>query len=287
MTLPGDRRLARSHLERAYELDPSLRPDQQPSSSGALDAATEESIIARALRAVRTAAAPRRATKRTPPMFDSNKLFQLRPGDPGYREPRSRRHALDATEPDGAREHLEHARRHVSLVADGNAELDVERLRGYLDRALEALGEEPEGEDDREDGRLHKDQVTDPVGHGGPPTIRRGHEEEGADTEEDDEREFGPRLGDRRRARDEEELGETPAVSAVSTRDRRRRARDAMGETPARSSVSLKGLRRRVDHRDDFRDVASGGAESGADSRHGHDSARYDEAALFQTSATR
>jgi hypothetical protein len=284
MTLPGDRRLARSHLERAYELDPTLRPRTEP-NSGALDAATEESIIARAIRAVRAAAAPRHATQRTLSMFDSNRLFQRAPGDPAYRERRSRAHALDA-EPEGAREHVQKALNHVTAVQSGSSTFDPERLRGYLDRALAALSEEGADEfEEREDGRLDEDQVTDPVGHGGPPTIRRGHEGEGADGEE----EYGPRLGDRRRGRDAEELGETPPVSAVglSTRDRRRRARDAMGETPARSAVSTKGLRRRVDHRDDFNDRAQAAPQSGADSRHGHDGSLYDADTLFQRSGTR
>lgn len=164
---PGDRRLARQHLvlgnyARAYELDPSLRRQGRPSM--ALDAATEERIISRAIRAAR-AAAPRHATERTLAMFDPNSLLQRAPGDRGYRERRSSRtHALDAASSDDAAEHIRRALYHLKH----GDKLDTRRLRGYLEDALDALSEAAH---DRDDDRLDEDEVTDPTGHGGPPRI--------------------------------------------------------------------------------------------------------------------
>ncbi len=193
-------------------------------------------------------------------MFDSNRLLQRHPGDAAYRERRSpRAHALDSGRPDDAAEHVRKALNHVNH-AD---ELDARRLRRYLEDALEALSEaQDRDEDDHDADRLDEDAVTDPDGHGGPPRIRARDDER--DDDLDDEEEFGPRMG-----------------------DRRRRARDAMGEVPPRSTVSTRGSRSRVDHRRDFADRAQGGAERGADSRHGFDVGTFSADALLQRSGAR
>lgn len=291
----GDRRLARSHLARAYELDKTLRPRRETSPM-ALDAA----------------AARRQPTHSRPTMsFDSNQLFQRGPGDAGYREPRRyRTHALDEGGHGGAREHIEHARNHVGAVLSGHSELDAKRLGKYLAAALAARDSEPD--DVREPlqrARKHVDAVMSGDTDFDADRLRKyladalealGEEEaEDFDTEADRTAEERMTAEERhRRATGEgedgeeerEAMGATPAVSAVATRDsssRRRRARDAMGEVPPRSSVSTRGLRGRVDHRRDFDDRSQGGAESGADSVHGHDSSAYDPAALFQRSAAR
>lgn len=177
-----------------------------------------------------------------------NRLFQAKPGDPDYREAAPRRvYAHDAA-PDEATQHLEHALTHLQLVDGGNTDLNIGRLRGYIEQALECLDERADDEDlDREDD----DAVTHADEHGGPTRLRA----DSVPVEEHEEREegtnytrFGPAL-DRRRAR--------------------RRARDAMGEVPPRSTVSQRNSSagRRVDHRDDFRSIREGGA----DSAHGFD----------------
>jgi hypothetical protein len=197
--LPGDRRLARSHLARAYELDPSLRQHNQPDDM-ALDTATEQAIIDRAIRAASHAAAPRRATQRILSMFNANKLFQRAPGDAAYREPHgARAHALDS-EPEDAAEHIRKALNHVNH----GEELDAERLRRYLESALAALPAEAEDVDLA----------------GNPGAFEREAEAE-AD-ENGDREEFGPRLGDRRR-RARDAMGEVPPRSSVSARGLRTR----------------------------------------------------------------
>jgi hypothetical protein len=222
---PGDLRLARQLLaagnfERACYFDPSLR---SRINSMAADSAAADAMIDRAVSAAihrETHAADRRPTSRTKPVqkrprgltaAQSNRLFQLRPGDPGYQEPRGA-HALDAA-PDEAAQHIRHAINHVSCVASGNAELDPERLRGYLESALECLG--GEGEDENLDDRDDADEVTEGDKHGGPTRIRA--------RDEDDDDVAGGRW---------ETPGKNPSKEL---------GRDGVGKTPARSAVSLRG----------------------------------------------
>lgn len=177
-----------------------------------------------------------------------NRLFQAKPGDPDYREAAPRRvYAHDAA-PDEATQHLEHALTHLQLVDGGNTELNTGRLRGYIEQALECLDERADDEDlDAEElgERLKGREDFDPRN---PSECERVIDEIEGEDAPDRER-FGPAL-DRRRAR--------------------RRARDAMGEVPPRSTVSQRNSSagRRVDHRDDYRSIREGGA----DSAHGFDS---------------
>jgi hypothetical protein len=223
---PGDRRLAAQHLrlgnyERAYELDPSLRSRV---TTMAADSAAADAMIDRVISAAihrETHAAARRSTLRTKPVqkrpargltaAQHNSLFQLQPGDPGYQETRGA-HALDAA-PDEAAQHIRHAINHVSCVASGNAELDAERLRGYLESALECLG--GDGADENLDDRDDADEVTEGDKHGGPTRIRA--------RDEDDDDVAGGRW---------ETPGKNPSKEL---------GRDGVGKTPARSAVSLRG----------------------------------------------
>ena len=189
-----------------------------------------------------------------------NRLFQVKPGDPDYREAAPRRvYAHDAA-PDEATQHLEHALTHLQLVDGGNTDLNIGRLRGYIEQALECLDERADDEDlDREDlDREDDDAVTHADEHGGPTRLRA----DSVPVEEHEEREEGTNY---------ERFG--PSID-------RKRARDAMGEVPPRSTVSQRNpsAGRRVDHRDDFRSIREGGA----DSRHG-----YDSVGLFQTDKRR
>lgn len=83
-----------------------------------------------------------------------NELFQLSPGERGYREPR-RSHALDA-DPGEVMRHLKKALAHVNAVDDGGSEFNAERLRGYLKDAIEALP--VEGEDEEEMSEQGKEE---------------------------------------------------------------------------------------------------------------------------------
>lgn len=94
-----------------------------------------------------------------------NRLFQRAYGDPGYRDPMS--HAMDA-DPDEAAANLRKAIAHMDAVESGASELDHPRLRGYLQRAHEAL-EDVDAEDDERD---HEDEVTHADAHGGPTRVR-------------------------------------------------------------------------------------------------------------------
>jgi hypothetical protein len=251
---PGDIKLAQGHLERALELDPTLRqrllpqraPPSRPSSPMALDAATEEAIIERAIRNVRRSAA-RQSTSRGNTMRSSanrpnmDSLFQ-RDGDSRDRGPdfaqswesrfaRSqpprkvrKAHAFDTAEPDRdeALKHLDRIRNHVSARA-GSAEYDSKYVADCMMALVKALNLDDEGtEKDAEDD--HPDEIPDASSHGGPVRVDR------------------------------------------------RAAKDGVGETPARPVAELSG-KRDPDHRKDFNDIKQGGAD---------DAALFDPQALFQ-----
>lgn len=161
-----------------------------------------------------------------------NQLFQRRPGDPGYRYESaaelaldSRRRARDEDDPaEVARENLAKAMIHLEAVKSGESEFDPERLHGYVDGALRALGPSA-GQDDEDDEERFgpqldedRDEVVNPGGEGGPSSIR---------------------------SRD--------GISAPPMALRRRApARDGVGEVPARSVVTTRGERSERDHRADF-----------------------------------
>jgi hypothetical protein len=216
---PGDLRLARQLLaagnfERACYFDPSLRSRV---NSMAADSAAAAALIDRAVSAAihrETHAADRRPTSRTKPVqkrprgltaAQSNRLFQLRPGDPGYREARGT-HALDESAPDVAGL----IRRALVRLRDEPDADDIAEACEHLERALRS----PDAEDDRED-REHEDEVTEGDKHGGPTRIRA------RDEEEDD---IAGGRWETPRKNPNKELG-----------------RDGVGKTPARSAVSLRG----------------------------------------------
>ena len=254
---PGNIRLARmhlalGHLDRAYELDPTLRPRQPEPLAFDADAIIGRAI-SKALKSCSQPTSPRRPSMpRRLSAREIDVIFQrsdsayaldadrdaaashvrraadyvaaVAAGDSELDAKRLRDYldaALAETDSADVTRYLEHARNHVRSVAAGASELDAKRLRGYLEDALlECLGEE--GEDER-------DEVTSPTGFSGQTRLIRG--------------------------------------------------RDNVGKVGPRSSVTREGLRRRIDHRKDFRALADGGAES---PRAGDIALAYDEKRLFQ-----
>jgi hypothetical protein len=213
---PGDRRLAIQHLragnyERAYYFDPSLR---SRINSMAADSAAADAIIDRAVSAAihrETHAADRRPILRTKPVqkrpargltaAQSNRLFQLRPGDPGYREACGA-HALDESAPDVAGL----IRRALVRLRDEPDEDDIAEACEHLERALRS----PDAEDDREERTAEEDM-----------TAAERHARGAGDAPDDDV--AGGRW---------ETPGKNPGKEL---------GRDGVGKTRARSAVSLRG----------------------------------------------
>lgn len=223
----GDLKAARGHRERARELDPSVSPrmtaDSIPNAM-ALDAATENAIIKRAIRTARRQSAATRKSRKVTSMtrpssnFDADALLQRDPDSrdrgPDFsrawasrnqRRVSPRSHALDA-EPDHetALKQLEYAQNHVSAVRAGSADFDRERFTGYLRNALEAMQSGAEDGDDPE-------------------------------TEYNSE---GMEIRGNARAGGEDDIGETPARAVVRSGSRE------------------------LDHRKDFNSIKQGGADS-------------------------
>jgi hypothetical protein len=174
MIYPGDRRLARLHLAqgstaRAFELDPSLRPSLQKRATLALDAAIAfdaaiDATISRAVRkATRAAVTPRRSTRVTSIMrssrsshgFDAAALFQ-KDEHRDSSQPTRRSYGDPDADPKAAAHHIGKAMNHVNAVDGGQSEFNAERLRKYLQDALDALhagdeadeaAEEPQADD--------------------------------------------------------------------------------------------------------------------------------------------
>lgn len=183
----------------------------------------------------------------------ANTLFQRRPGDPGYREgpmplAMDGRRARDEGDSD-LRENLQRALIHTEAVRDGESDLDVERLHGYLMKALEALGDR--GEDDEEED-----------GTPGRNLVRFGPEMDERDDEVVNGGEGGP-PNVRSRGRD----GISAPPPAL-----KRRARDGVGATAPRPPIITRGSGAERDHRADFEPAVD----------HALDGDAYDAAALFQ-----
>jgi len=172
---PGDAAAARQQLKlareckrRAYALDPSLKSgmalDAAPrreKSPMALDEATENAIIERAIRTARklNQSAKRKVTTmpRSSKAFDVDALLQrdpLAPRDRGpdfarafesrfarRQKPRQSQYAMDESEGEAS---LRKALEHVAKVEDGKGEPDIERLREHLDNARAQAPEEAE-----------------------------------------------------------------------------------------------------------------------------------------------
>jgi hypothetical protein len=146
------------------------------------------------------------------------------------------------------------------LADNGNADLDLPRLRGYLERALESLRGAADALED----------VTRADEHGGPIRVQETGEDDDPDSEPDAEAALSAGgLWETERDQPNEELS--------GGRDRKRARDGQLGETAARSAVTRNSASvsngRRTDHRKDFNSYFEGGA----DSAHG-----FDGDALFQ-----
>jgi hypothetical protein len=178
-------KIALLHLERAYELDPALRPKTAPPM--AMDEAIVERIIDAALRATpaakpntRNSSMPRRST------FSSDALFQRDSDDDhaprtptstarGRRaRPVSRRHAHDEENRnlDGAYKHLYKAMDHLYDARDGKIEFDEDIFDEHVTNARDCLkaGGEDEGEEKAEDdvGEVSARSTVETTGSGNP-----------------------------------------------------------------------------------------------------------------------
>lgn len=160
----GNARLARECRARARELDPSLSPRMTTDSAMALDAATENAVIERAIRTARksTRTTSRKPMTRSSSGFNSDALFQRDPDSrdrgPDFartyaaRNSPRRVHALDAApDHEAALKQLEHARNHVESVQAGSSDFDRERFVGYLQAALAAMGSEDAEDEGKEE----------------------------------------------------------------------------------------------------------------------------------------
>ena len=317
---PGDIRLARQHLARALELDPSLRAGPKPM---ALDAALEETIIERALRMAADAAPALRSTRRGKlmPKFNTNALFQglFRP-DRGVafaraweaRHGAGRKrfaHAMDEAGAEAmAANALREALEHLSAVEDDRAEPDFEQLREllkdanarapreaapHLRHALNHVSSVEASSSELDTERLRRyleaalETLRDEAEDDAPEDEREYLRAEGYTDGEIDGRETG---GDEPEFRfGGSERGPGPLLTGGGRDRGRRRGRDAeIGETEARSVVTTQGLPRDPDHRDDFasardrRVARDANGSRGGSSWRAHDSAMFDADALFQ-----
>jgi len=265
---PGNIRLARmhlalGHLDRAYELDPTLRP-RQPEPL-AFDA---DAIIGRAIsKALKSCSQPTSLRRPSMPRRrlsarEINAIFQRGPDDPLYRYERSRAYALDADR-DAAASHVRRAADYVAAVAAGDSELDAKRLRDYLDAAL-AETDSADVTRYLEHARNHVRSVAAGASELDAKRLRGYLEDALLEC-----------LGEE----GEDERDEVTSPTGFSGQTRLIRGRDNVGEVGPRSSVTREGLRRRIDHRKDFRALADGGAES---PRAGDIALAYDEKRLFQ-----
>lgn len=151
---------------------PQMAMDQTPTL--AIDEATIDRMVARAMRATLTTGNRRSTSTKETKMrtssrrFDVDKLLQRSPDDrdlgpafaaawaarntpPGSRKPRA--HALDA-ELDHAKalKELEGAKDHIEAVQTGYREYDPKHFARFLRNAWIAMGAEgPEGDEERED----------------------------------------------------------------------------------------------------------------------------------------
>lgn len=275
----GDRKLARQHLAigniaRAYELDPTLSRQGNPSM--ALDAAPSSKptlprvgplALARADRNLRRAEELQEFNtfldrsfqrKHEPPPIRrginimkrstgltaalANRLFQRQRGDSGFVEPSSGL-ALDGARRRGRDEERS------SLTTKA---IDA------IDRALvhvEAVRDD--------ESKLNCDRLEDYL-HEAIKIIQSIKHDRAEDDEREDEERFGPLLGDE----DEDEIPNGPEGGPSSVRDRRRgrdgvsapavamkrrpNAFDRVGEVPPRSVETLRRERIDRDHRRDF-----------------------------------
>lgn len=259
---PGDRAAARRQLQlareciaRARELDPSLRPATAKTASLAMDSATENRIIERAIQTARRQSTTSRPRRNPMPSNSGflDALFQgIRPNRDGeafaaawderFTRRRVKAHALDAApDCDAALKELGHAKDHLDAVKDGAVEYDQKHLVRMLLAVIRAMGAEEDAQDD-EPRRTREDDMT-------------AHERDRVQSGKDG-------------------TGETPARSVVSLKGDRE-----LGEPSAGAAVvTLKGARRYVDHRKDFDDLPQGGPPDPAS-----DSAlAFDSDGLFQ-----
>jgi len=180
-------------------------------------------------------------------------------------------HAFDAAVEE-ASGHIGRGLAHADLMSDDPDHYDGGLVRGYAEKAIAAL---PEGAEESE-GHLRK--VLDHV-----KSVDRGDDDPSAKLlrkcfkaalealpEGDAEDEEPGRTAEESLTAEERHRKQT-GEPTVSEDRARKRARDGVGETPPESVV--RSASRRIDHRRDFADLASGGA----DSRYG-----FDANSLFQ-----
>ena len=122
------RKIALLHLQRAFELDATLRPKETASMADSALAVDSRATITKYIReAVLNMSRYPYATSR-------------------------RRHALDeADEHKDLALNIARAHDHMQNVRAGDRELDKERVRSYLDAAYDCLGGKGKGEDELEE----------------------------------------------------------------------------------------------------------------------------------------